>query len=45
VADRLASRSILLIPFAARRLRAVTHMDVDDDGIEAAIEVLAAAVD
>jgi threonine aldolase len=41
VAARLAERNILMIPFATRRLRAVTHMDVDDDGIDAALAVLA----
>jgi threonine aldolase len=43
VAARLVERSVLVIPFAARRLRAVTHMDVDDEGIEAAIAALGAA--
>ncbi len=43
VAERLAKQGVLVIPFAARRIRAVTHMDIDDDGIEAAIEALAVA--
>lgn len=41
VAARLAERHVLMIPFAERRIRAVTHMDVDDDGIEAALVALA----
>jgi threonine aldolase len=44
IARSLADRGILMIPFAARRLRAVTHMDIDDDGIDAATDALAAAV-
>jgi threonine aldolase len=44
LAARLADHGILMIPFAARRIRAVTHMDVDDDGIEAALAALATVV-
>jgi threonine aldolase len=44
VAARLAERGVLVIPFAARRIRAVTHMDVDDEGIEAAIDALTGAL-
>jgi threonine aldolase len=44
LAARLADHGVLLIPFAARRIRAVTHLDVDDDGIETAIMALAAAL-
>jgi threonine aldolase len=40
-AARLADQGVLVIPFAARRIRAVTHMDVDDEGIEAALAGLA----
>jgi threonine aldolase len=45
VATALAERGVLMIPFAARRIRAVTHMDVDDAGIEAAIVALTALLD
>jgi threonine aldolase len=44
VAERLAGQEVLVIPFATRRLRAVTHMDVDDDGIQTAIDALVKAV-
>lgn len=40
VAD-LAARGVRLSAFSARRLRAVTHMDVDEDGIRRAAEALA----
>lgn len=39
VAD-LARRGVRLTPFSSRRVRAVTHMDVDDDGIRTAIREL-----
>ncbi len=35
-ASRLARRGVWLIPFGRTRLRAVTHLDVDDRGIELA---------
>lgn len=41
VLPRLASRGVLLVPFGPRRLRAVTHRDVDRDGVERAAKVLA----
>jgi threonine aldolase len=44
LAARLAQHHVLLIAFAHRRIRAVTHMDVDDAGIETAIAALEAAV-
>ena len=37
---RLAELGVLVVPFGPRRLRAVTHMDVDDAGIERAGEAL-----
>jgi threonine aldolase len=40
VAGRAAERGVLLSPFGERRLRAVTHLDVHDDGIEWAARVL-----
>jgi threonine aldolase len=35
-AARLAAEGVLLVPFGPSRLRAVTHLDVDDAGIERA---------
>jgi threonine aldolase len=40
VARKAAQRGVLLSPFGERRLRAVTHLDVHDDGIAWAAEVL-----
>lgn len=37
----LASEGILMVPFGPTRIRAVTHMDVDDVGVERAIGALA----
>jgi threonine aldolase len=33
---RLAEQGVLVVPFGPTRLRAVTHLDVDDEGIERA---------
>lgn len=44
VAARLADRGVLVIPFATRRIRAVTHLDVDDEGIETAVAALETAL-
>lgn len=43
VAD-LAERGVRLSMFSAKRLRAVTHLDVDDDDIRNAMEALVAVV-
>ena len=40
----LARADVLVIPLDARRVRAVTHLDVDDAGIERALEAAAAAL-
>ena len=40
----LAAEGVLLVRFGPRRLRAVTHLDIDDDGLDKALEVLARAV-
>jgi len=40
VLGRLADEGIKMVRFGPRRLRAVTHLDVDDGGIERALEVL-----
>jgi threonine aldolase len=38
----LAARGVLLSPFGARRVRAVTHLDVDDAGIDRAVAAIRA---
>jgi threonine aldolase len=40
----LAERDVRVTMFSAKRLRAVTHLDVDDDGVHAAAEALRDAV-
>jgi threonine aldolase len=40
VATRAAERGVLVSALGPRFLRLVTHLDVDDDGIDAAIRVL-----
>jgi threonine aldolase len=40
----LEARGVRVVPFGPRRLRAVTHMDVDDDGIARAFEAFAEVV-
>ncbi len=42
---RLAEREVWILPAGPARLRAVTHLDVDDAGVERAVAALAAAVD
>jgi threonine aldolase len=37
VVRELAARHVLLVPFSARRLRAVLHLDVGDDAVDAAV--------
>lgn len=44
VLERLATHGVLMTPFSATRVRAVTHLDVDDEGIERAAAALAAAL-
>ena len=39
VLEALEARGVRLIGFGARRVRAITHLDVDDAGIARAIEV------
>jgi threonine aldolase len=38
VLGALAERGVRLVPFGARRLRAIVHLDVDDAGVARAIE-------
>jgi threonine aldolase len=38
----LAARGVHLVEFTTRRLRAVTHLDVDDDGVRRAADAIAA---
>ena len=45
LADRLAERGVLLIATGPTRLRAVTHFDVDDEGIDFALRALREALD
>ena len=40
----LEARGVRLLPFGARRLRAITHLDVDDEGIARAVAAFAEAV-
>lgn len=40
----LAGHDVWILPAGPRRLRAVTHLDVDDEGIERAVDALRAAV-
>ena len=39
----LEARGVRLLPFGARRLRAITHLDVDDEGIARAVAAFAEA--
>ncbi|UCC78572.1 MAG: DegT/DnrJ/EryC1/StrS family aminotransferase [Candidatus Zixiibacteriota bacterium] len=38
--DKLKSNGLLVVPFGASRIRAVAHLNVDDDGINRAAEIL-----
>ncbi len=40
----LAERGVLMVPFGPKRIRAVAHMDVDDEGIQRALGALALAM-
>jgi threonine aldolase len=40
VVRRAAGDGVLIVPFGPNRVRAVTHLDVDDDGISRAVDVL-----
>jgi threonine aldolase len=44
VVAALAGRGVLMVPFTPTRVRAVTHLDVDDHGIERAAAALAAVM-
>ncbi len=41
-ADRCNVRGVRLLPFSPTRLRAVFHLDIDDDGLQRAIDVMTA---
>jgi threonine aldolase len=43
--SRLAGEGVLMAPFGPRRLRAVTHLDVDDGGIVRALDALGKAME
>ena len=38
--DRLAAEGVLMIPFGPTTVRAVTHLDVSTEDIEAALEII-----
>lgn len=40
VLEALRAREVLMVPFGPRRIRAVTHLDVDDEGIGRALAAL-----
>ena len=40
----LSEEGVLMVPFGPKRIRAVTHMDVDDEGIDRALAALARAM-
>jgi len=44
VASKLAQAGLLVVPFGARRLRAVTHLDVGREDIERAAQIVARAL-
>jgi hypothetical protein len=44
VVRRLALRDVLMSEFTRTRVRAVTHLDVDDDGIAKAADAFLAAI-
>jgi len=44
IADRLAEKGVRIGPFDARLMRAVTHLDVDEEGVRIAAEALANVV-
>jgi threonine aldolase len=45
ILDRLSRAGVLMVQFGPRRLRAVTHLDVDDEGITQAVGALARAME
>ncbi|HEX6938465.1 MAG TPA: GntG family PLP-dependent aldolase [Longimicrobiales bacterium] len=42
--ERVQPHGVLLSPFAARRVRAVTHLDIDDAGVHRAADAIVAAL-
>lgn len=44
VLSTLGQAGVLMVPFGPTRIRAVTHMDVDDEGIERALTALRGAL-
>ena len=40
--DELERHGVRLWPFGSRRLRAITHLDVDDAGVERAVRAIRA---
>lgn len=44
VAGRVVERGVLVLDFTPRRVRLVTHLDIDDDGVERAVAALREAL-
>jgi threonine aldolase len=44
LADRLEEKGVWILAVGPRRLRAVTHLDIDDAGVERSLEAIAAAI-
>lgn len=40
VVKRAAERGVLIVPFTPRRIRAIPHLDIDNAGLERAVDVL-----
>jgi len=45
VLPRLSEEGVLMVPFGPKRIRAVTHLGVDDEGIDRALAALAGAME
>jgi threonine aldolase len=45
VAEALSARGVWLTPYSASRLRMITHLDVDDEGIARAVAAFAEVVE
>ena len=37
---KAAARQLLLVPFGHNQVRAVTHLDIDDEAIEQALNII-----
>ena len=43
--ERLAAHGVRMVVFTRRRARAVTHLDIDDAGLERAVRALHATIE